>query len=472
MINLLKKSIEVEAAACKDVLFDFIVIGSGAAGGATAITLADQGYHVLVVEAGPLLFTEHVGSLSLRHQPTMMKSLCHSCSALATWHHQRQKSYEQVWTVAGGRTLFWGGHAPRFMPEDFNQWPISYQELIADYEWAEHLLHVSDTFYNTATEEALMQCLAQHAIASQPSPLALEHQSQHSNTLPHLLASSISAMVMHPRFSNEISQRGLHLLCDTQAQRLQVNRHSVEALEVMDKNSKEHYSLRAKKYILACGAFRSTSLVMHSHLEIQAPSFKHAIGEHLFCKGLIELKHDLEEPVYLFVPPSKQKCFMFEIQGPFQKTWYDANYATVWLDWQQHHRYLLLYGFGVADVIKAHRLEMAHNQCGYKVNYAHTAHDVATLHEMQAHAKQIAAALEGKLVHLQFEPPGASLHERGGLMMGNDAHTSVVNSAGQFWSYPNLYCTDSAIWPNQGAANSCLTITAVAHHLTKSLTPA
>ena len=60
----------------------------------------------------------------------------------------------------------------------------------------------------------------------------------------------------------------------------------------------------------------------------------------------------------------------------------------------------------------------------------------------------------------QINPPGAALHEIGGLRMSEEPGVGVTDTFGRFWTLPNLSVADSAVWPSQGSANSYLTITA------------
>ncbi|HRD71206.1 MAG TPA: GMC oxidoreductase [Legionella sp.] len=466
-MSILKDSCEVNIDDCSAIKFDYIVIGSGAAGGATALTLGDLNHNVLVVEAGSLLLTEHVGSLSMKHQPSILKSFCNKCSYQVPWISSTASSNEQVWSVAGGRTLFWGGHAPRFFAHEFSKWPLNFNDLKADYDWAEQLLHVENDFFANETEKTLIDNSLSNNMIAMASPLALEFASHKTSILPDLFFSSISKLIAHPRFNKDLNQPGIHLLCDAKAQKLLHNKGEITGLELLNTQTGKSVIIKAEHYILACGAFRSTQLVIDSDLSITSSLFKKNIGEHLFCKGLIRLDEPLEEPIYIYYPSTLRQPYMFEIQGPFKESWYDANYATVWLDWQSNNNYLLLYGFGIADVSLANSIESKGS--GYQINYNYTPHDYQTMLDMQQSAEQLAEALEGDLVNLEFQDPGSSLHERGGMAMSEHPEDGVVSPDGQFWDYPNLYCTDTAIWPDQGAANSCLTITAIAHHLAKKL---
>ena len=56
---------------------------------------------------------------------------------------------------------------------------------------------------------------------------------------------------------------------------------------------------------------------------------------------------------------------------------------------------------------------------------------------------------------------GASIHECGGVRMGDDPATSVVNEYNQSWDIPNLFVTDGACFASGGTVGPSLTIMAV-----------
>lgn len=56
---------------------------------------------------------------------------------------------------------------------------------------------------------------------------------------------------------------------------------------------------------------------------------------------------------------------------------------------------------------------------------------------------------------------GASIHECGGVRMGNDPATSVLNEYNQSWDIPNLFVTDGSCFVSNGTVGPTLTIMAV-----------
>ncbi|HEY0212934.1 MAG TPA: GMC family oxidoreductase [Paenirhodobacter sp.] len=55
---------------------------------------------------------------------------------------------------------------------------------------------------------------------------------------------------------------------------------------------------------------------------------------------------------------------------------------------------------------------------------------------------------------------GASIHETGGAVMGDDPATSVLNGWGQCWGVPNLVVTDASAFASSGVTGTTLTVMA------------
>ena len=148
--------------------YDAIVVGSGATGGIAALTLAEQGIKVLVIEAGSKINRLEASnyepkSTLKRLSGVLTKKHSNQCQHPGYWKNnpdlysnELNHPYEFpekkpfLWTQGkqiGGRSLTWGGITLRFSSEDFNpaqkdgfgpNWPISYEDLSPHYDFVEN----------------------------------------------------------------------------------------------------------------------------------------------------------------------------------------------------------------------------------------------------------------------------------------------------------------------------------------------
>ena len=144
-----------------DTAVDFVIIGSGIAGGSVARELTRNGFDVLVLEQGrhvPPSDMEHdeIGGL-LGTRWTNDPAVSPQTFRKTTDAKAEQRHFLQYARAVGGTTLHFTGNFWRFRPIDFNEfskrgavpgadvadWPITYEEMEPYYTAAEYATGVS-----------------------------------------------------------------------------------------------------------------------------------------------------------------------------------------------------------------------------------------------------------------------------------------------------------------------------------------
>ena len=147
--SILESDLDAIAAGSEEI--DCLIVGSGTSGVTTALELAKRGLKVVIVEAGPFVLPQHVGTSPFRSREEIVPAIHDLVRYGTAWHDSDTAEAtttplpdnNNAWSLVGGRTVFWGGCTPRFIDADFGDWPFDLDELAPYYDQAEALMHVS-----------------------------------------------------------------------------------------------------------------------------------------------------------------------------------------------------------------------------------------------------------------------------------------------------------------------------------------
>lgn len=226
---------------------DVIIVGSGAAGIPTALTLDKAGFSVLLLEAG-------IDKLDDEHQSV------YSGTVSDEKLHSPPDTYRQ--RRLGGSTPIWGGRCVPFDPIDFKQrayvehsgWPITPEELQPYYERANQWLEAGACDYDGRT-----------ALPSNTPTLIKGFESDIINTEGLERFSRPTDLYQRYKKRLQISSR-LRLLYDASCVGIRVNEaeNKVQFLDVSTQSGKR-FKVKGKKYIMATGGIEIPRLLLASN---------------------------------------------------------------------------------------------------------------------------------------------------------------------------------------------------------------
>jgi choline dehydrogenase-like flavoprotein len=303
----------------KRIVYDAIIVGSGAAGGVAAHVLVDQGLKVLLLEIGPkwdpatIYSTEHSWPYDMPFRglgkPGQYDDLW-KVNAYTQHLYVNPKIDKYAlapgadfhWTrihAVGGRTNTWARVALRFSEWDFKaksmqdgygeDWPISYADLEPYYEKAETLMGVfgtreglaslPDGVYHAPTpalrcgEQALVRGGTKIGVPVIPIRRAMLMKIINGRAACHFCGNCDQGCATSSRFNTLdaiipglLGRRNFTLRTGAAVHRVVLDPRTKKAkgVEYIDTRNKLSYEAYAKVVILGAGAMESTRILLNS----------------------------------------------------------------------------------------------------------------------------------------------------------------------------------------------------------------
>jgi choline dehydrogenase-like flavoprotein len=488
------------------MIYDIIIIGTGAGGGTLAYALRDSGARVLLIERGDFLPQEP-----------------ENWSPEAVFDQQRYKPKE-VWQDAegqpfhpgvhyyvGGNTKVYGAALPRLRREDFElieheggispAWPIGYDDMEPYYARAEQIYLVHGVSGDDPTEPP----------RSGPFPFP---------PVPHELyiaelAERLQAQGLHPFFlpiGIDLREGGRCVRCKTCdgfpcnvlakgeadvccvrpaltagnvelmtrafARRLLTDETGRRVTAVEVERDGEQFLVRGETIVVACGAANSAALLLRSANSAQPDGLANSSG----LVGRNYMVHN--NTALMAIHPTRRN------PTRFQKTIAVNDFYLRGPDWPYPMGNLQLLGKLQAGMLTANQRlvprRVLQGATERSVDWWVMSEDLpdpdnrVTLasdgsirvrwkpNNLLAHTKLVQAARQMlrragyPIVLTQRMGIETNSHQCGTLRFGDDPATSALDPFCRTHDIPNLYVVDSSFFPSSTAVNPALTIAAQA----------
>lgn len=504
------------------VAFDAIVIGAGMFGAYCAEKIYRHGpnLRVLVLDAGPLLVTEHVQNLSrigldAGGPVTVVKNSDDPGTRNRVWGSpwRSQVAFPGLAYCSGGRSLYWGGWSPRLTDVDLQRWPADIARYLQSasqsgdaYEATEKETGVFDkTDYISGP---LFQALKAKFVAAksgvptvdavEDAPLAIQAAPPASGLFSFDKWSSMPILTdaIREAAARADWQRRLFLVPRAHVTRLQVSSGTVTGIELRVNGQPKFLSIPPKcAVVLASSTVEATRLAMES---FPTPLMGRNLMAHLRSNTVVRIHRSAIDPTL----PTELQAAALLVRGSTPTGRYhlqvtaaagpggseDAMFRMIPdLDLleqtlaNQREDWIVITLRGIGEM-SGDRNPNAPKQTGAPpswmdlsdqtdefsmrrawVNIVPNNNDNTLWNTMDQAALDLARAVAGndatkfKLISQTRDGPGTTHHEAGTLWLGADPQTSVTNLDGRFHHISNAYVAGPALFTTLGSANPSLT---------------
>lgn len=505
--------------------FDAVVIGAGMFGAYCAEKIYREGrkdnLRVLVLDAGSFLVSEHVQNLArLGLNAAAPIKVDPGVARNAVWGlpWRSQEAFPGLAYCMGGRSLFWGGWAPRLTEADLANWPddvANYFRLNFGNVEKEIGVTPSTDFISGDLFTALMDAFTAKAPliptvdAIEEAPLAVQGNSPASGLFSFDKYSSapILADAIREAAANPDSSRRLFLVPKAHVIKLHTQQGRVATVEVAVNGQRKFLTIPSScAVVLATGTIESTRLAMES---FPTPLMGRNLVGHLRSNTIVRIKRSVLPPSL----PQELEAAALLVRGSTPQGRYHIQVtaaaiiganseATMFrmipdIDLQdeiltsQDADWIVMTLRGIGEMVGSKQANQPTtswmdlspfepaDEFGARrawVNLVATQADHTLWDAMDDAALGLAQKIaldDANNIEYFYDgawrktPPiertkvrdmlGSTHHEAGTMWMGTDPNTSVTNLNGRFHHISNAYVAGPAIFPALGSANPALT---------------
>jgi choline dehydrogenase-like flavoprotein len=458
----------IEAASKKS--YDAIIIGGGTSGLISALTLIENGKKVALFEAGTFSLFSHLTNTDLRFQRELTDSIRNSFQY--TQKLPDGGNFGPNFSCLGGRSLFWNGASPRFQPHDFNGWPISYDELIPFYEWAEKEFRVSNSYGQTELAKKTINTINEGLkLNSIPAPFAFNDTKEHFGMLPSGVSSGLGLFLRN--ISLKERKELIDIFCNSFVNKINLSATDKATGISVSLNKSQLVEFKAENIIVACGGIESIKLLRNSNIPDPNNRIGKGIQEHIFYRSFWDgssfFDISKKDAATVFIPSESQDSEQIEIHAPGRYLFATDN-EQEWNPNNSEFYQVMIRSFAATEKSDGNYVEINNDEIGNSIiNFSHSGKDKARMEKMKTKVRGIGEVLSLKIIEDRFAAFGGSYHEAGGLDMGSDEKTSVTDKSGRVHKCENIFVMDASVFPKIGATNPHLTLAALSRKQTLNL---
>jgi len=456
-------------AASKNI-YDAIIIGGGTSGLVSALTLIEKGKKVALFEAGAFSLFTHLTNTELRFQRELTDSIRNSFQY--TQKLPDGSNFGPNFSCLGGRGLFWNGASPRFQPHDFNGWPISYDEMIPFYEWAEKEFRVSNSYGQTELAKKTINTInVKLELNSIPAPFAFNDTKEHFGMFPSGVSSGLGIFLRN----NSIKERKelFDVFCNSFVKKINLSATRKAIGITVSLNKSQLVEFKATKIIVACGGIESIKLLRNSNIPDPNNRIGKGIQEHIFYRsfwdGASFFDKSKKDAATILIPSENQDSEQVEIHAPGRYLFATDN-EQKWDPNDGEFYQVMIRSFAATEKSDNNFVESNPDGIGNSIiRFSHSNKDKARMEKMKAKVQGIGEVLNLKMIEERFAAFGGSYHEAGGLDMGSDEKASFTDKTGRVHTCENIYVMDASVFSKIGATNPHLTLAALSRKQTLNL---
>lgn len=451
---------------------DIAIVGSGPAGLSLATHLSQSGIKVLVIESGPL----HGYDERAQKRNTVID---------AGWGLPYPLGHATK-RMAGGTSNVWGGHCPRFKPDDlickskFNyaaDWPISYTELDHYYCEAEAFLrvfnHTNPCNHFNLTDESfdLSEKLKNYGFKDTvPASVTVNSLGEYQPI--RLQNSHLPALLKNRNFS---------IVTDVTARNLLIDKTGSVKSVLCNHNDGREIKVNCKAAVICGGAIQSARLLMLTNQKKSGFGIGidgGALGANFMDHPAIKVT--ASEPVNPINDKKNEKlkigqAHIWQWYGHYRKNGIGAYLPLVTQHIDSDSRILKFSVLCEQEPVTQNRFELSKNEkdefgdplpmLWYKLSdfdkrtYLHADKNLGSILKKSG----LLNSSNKTEIHLGRH------HLMGTTRMSNTDKDGVVDKNLKVFGSENIYVLGGSVFPSGGAANPTLTIVALAIRLSKHL---